>query len=537
MAGHTLSATSTEVIHQVIDQVLQVVPAQTSSIGEPSPESSILLSRKDNRRSLSLPIKKSVHFEADTHQDASCSKDAFCGQDVGFGGSPRGTEDLLQQDGHDLAVGVAEEKPEQEAPKAPAMASAEAPGDASLAGGKMGNDQASQSTPSWNGALGGAGSQREGRRPLSPLGENTVMADSLDIEVRLLTVEAMAKDYFEGIPLKASKFNRDLVDFASTSQAFSAAPPPAEKHPAVDAGLGRHAETLGKRKSKSAHSTEDADEPPGRPGQHGPCADRGPEEAAADKAPEAHGKAKHKSPRGPHDEDNGAAEEGPQGQGRGRDPSDPPSPSVSLETLASASEESLGVRPSPPASKTCVVPHDLFYYPHYEVPLATVLETYTEGTEDLRDEEPAGDLCEPGPREPASGGPEASRSSCSFSGPGRALPGAAAPEDHQQREAAGSTPGDSHQVRDSCPHGELGFLPPTAGSRKLPSQEPRGAPLRRRSLTLGKGRAGPPRAIAPDTGHPGASWASPGPGPAHRVPGGPHKATFEGPAQWPQSSL
>lgn len=506
LAGHTLSATSAEVIHQVIDQVLQGVPAQASSISEPSPESSILLSRKDNRRSLSLPIKKWVHFEADTHQDASCSKDAFRGQDGGFEGSPRGTEDLLQQDGHHLAVGVAEEKPEQEAPQDPAVASAEAPGDASLAGGKMGNGQTAQRAPSWNGALAGAGSQGEGRHPLSSLGENAATADSLDIEVRLLTVEPPAgDDRFEGIPPKASQFNRDLVDLASTSQAFGAAPPPAEKRPAADAVPGRQAETLGKRKSKSARWTQDASD------QHGPREDGGPGEAPADETLQVHGKAKCKSPRGPRGEDDDAAGEGPQGPGCGRDPADPPSSSVSLETLASGSEESLGVRPSPPASKTCVVPHDLFYYPHYEVALATVLEASAEGTEDPRDEGPAGRPREPGPREPAGGGPEASRSSCSLLGPGRALPGAASSEDQQRREAAGSPPGDSQQVGDSRPPGELG----------VPGRHPETYCSGGGHSRLGKGRAGrpepslltldalalrgPPPAPAPPTGLPGGA--------------------------------
>nr|AAH14554.1 CLMN protein [Homo sapiens] len=39
------------------------------------------------------------------------------------------------------------------------------------------------------------------------------MADSFQIKVNLMTVEALEEgDYFEAIPLKASKFNSDLID-------------------------------------------------------------------------------------------------------------------------------------------------------------------------------------------------------------------------------------------------------------------------------------------------------------------------------------
>ncbi|XP_074183079.1 calmin isoform X2 [Rhinolophus sinicus] len=487
VASRTLSDTSTEVIHQIIDQVLQEVPGKASHISEPSPESSIL-SRKDNRKSISLPIKKTVHFEADSYRDASCSKDTFYGQDLGFEGSPRGTKELLKQDGHIVAVEVAEEKPTQEAPKIPEVASDEALSDVSLADGKIDNSQTAQSSPSWNGAVERAAShgsqQQPASSPLSRLGEDTVKADTLEIKVKLLTAEAMdEEDYFEGIPLKASKFNSDLVDFASTSQAFTEVPSSPEKKPAEDVVLEEHAEKLGKKKGKSAHQKEDSDEPPGKPGTHEPHQDPedddqgcclSPEEAPVGKKTEVYEKAKRKSPHRRHGEEKGEAE-GSQGLGGGW-PSDLPSSSVSLETLGSHSDEGLDFKPSPPLSKISVIPHDLFYYPHYEVPLAAVLEAYAEGTDDLKNEEmdfegAEGYLCEPAPREEEEEEAEASHSSCSFSGLGtdlsqasvqepcldRGAEGAkpasepappASQEDQQQREAEDSAPGENPQPQE-----------------------------------------------------------------------------------------
>lgn len=484
VSSHELSDSSTEVIHQVIDQVLQGVSGKTSSISEPSPEYSILSSRKDSRRSNSLPIKKTVHFESDTYKDASCSKDPFYSPDFGFEGSPRQTKELSKQDEHDLAVTIAEEKPKEEALKILEVASDEALGDVSVADGKINNSQTSQSSPSWDGTLERAASQGEESHPLSPLGEDTVMAESLEIKVKLLTVQVMDKeDYFECIPLKASKLSSDLVDFASTSQAFNELSSPPKKKPAEDEVVEEHAEKLGKRRSKSTHKNEEPDEPPAAPGSHGPSTgleqeDQGYslalEDAPADKKPEVYEKAKRKSLRHPAGEEEAEAES-PQGLGREL-PSSPPSSSVSLETLRSHSEEGLDFRPSPPLSKISVIPHDLFYYPHYEVPLAAVLEAYAEGSEDLKNEEldfeePEGYLCDRGPGEGEEEA-EASQSSCSFSGPSKNLPQAtvhelyldegaegaqpasepaapAAQEDPQQREAEDSVPGESHQSQES----------------------------------------------------------------------------------------
>ncbi|XP_066200489.1 calmin isoform X2 [Saccopteryx leptura] len=544
IASHALSDTSDGAVHQPVDQGLQGVPGKTSSISEPSSESPVL-PRKDNRGSLSLPIKKTVHFEADTYKDASCSQDAFHSPDFGskdafhspdfgsqdafhspdfgskdafhspdFGseGSPGGAKELLQQDG-DLSE-VAEAKPEQDVPRVSAAPSDETPGDVPLGDSVSGR---CQSSPSWNGAWEPAASQGEEGQPQPPFGEDTVMAESLEIKVQLHTVEAMDEEgFFEGIPLKASKFNSNLFSFASTSQAFGEEPGPPENKPAEEEGLEEHGEELGGRRSQAACGQEGSDQPlgqtgrrdpradpgqeepgrhdpradpgqeePGRhdpradpgqeePGRHGPRADPGqeeqdrvsaPEEAPVDKKPEVYEKAKRKSPRRQDGEEEG--DDGPRELGREL-PSDPPSSRASLETLGSRSEDRLDFRPSPPLSKVSVIPHDLFYYPHYEVPLAAVLEAFAEGLEDFKSEEmdfedPEDYLYGMGPREEAEEDkpeePGASKSSYSFSVPGEDLPQFTTQEAEPDRGAEGARPatppptqGDQQQeAEDSAP--------------------------------------------------------------------------------------
>ncbi|XP_054423043.1 calmin isoform X2 [Pteronotus mesoamericanus] len=448
VSSQALSDTATEVIHQVIDQVLQDIPSKASSNGEPSAESSIL-SRKDNRDPSSLPIKKTVHFEADTYHDASCSKDTFHSQDFVFEGSPRGTKALSKQDGYVLEV--AEDKLKPDVPKILEVASDEALGEVSLVDSKISDSQTSQSSPSWNGASERAASPGEGSRPHSPCGEDTVVAESLEIKVELQTAEAMDKDdYFEGIPLKASKFNSDLADFASTSQAFDEEPSRPEKTPGEGEAAEELAETLGRRRSKPAQEQEGSDGPPGKPGKQDPHKGPGqedqdyfvaPEVAPVDKKPEVHEKAKFKSSHRRRGEEEGEAE-GPLELGREL-PTNPPSSRISLDTLGSHSDEGLDFKPSPPLSKISVIPHDLFYYPHYEVPLAAVLEAYAEGIEDLKSEEmdleePEDYLYDLGPREEEE--PEALESSCSFSGQGKDHPPSALQEPDLDRGAQGAKP-------------------------------------------------------------------------------------------------
>ncbi|XP_036698057.1 calmin isoform X1 [Balaenoptera musculus] len=471
-----LADSSSEFMHQIVDQVLQGTPGKINSTSELAPESSILSSTKDNQRSNSLPIKKTVHFEADTYKDASCSRDPFYSPDLRFEGSPRETKESSRQDGQVLAAEVAEETLTQEAPEILEAASSEAPSDVSLVDGKVSHPPTSQTSPSWNGASERAASPGEEGRSPSSLGEDTIVADSMEIKVKLLTVEAMDKeDSFEGIPLKASKFNSDLVDFPSTSQAFHEVPSPHEKTPAEEEVSEDRAEKLGKRRGKSAHRKTGLDEPPVKPNQQEPHKDPGPEdqgyslapeEAPVDKKPEVYEKAKHKSPRRRRDEEEGEAE-GPRGLG-GELPSNPPSSSVSLETLHSPSEESLDFKPSPPLSRISIIPHDFFYYPHYEIPLAAVLEAYAEGVEDLKNEEvdleePEGYLPDLGAREEEAEEAEASQSSCSFRWLGKDHPQASIAEDarpaseptppspqedHQPREAAESVPMQGHQSQE-----------------------------------------------------------------------------------------
>ncbi|XP_051052508.1 calmin [Phodopus roborovskii] len=470
--SNKLLDSATEFMHQIIDQVLQGSPGKTGPTIEPAPESSILSTRKDGRRSSSLPIKKSVHFEADLHKDASCSKDPFYSSDFRFEGSPKVAKELSKQDGHVSLVEVAKEKKtEQEARPVLESASDKVPGDIVGVDGMPYHDQPPQDPSFCNGTV-------ESPSP----GDHTIMANSTELKVQLLTVKPMDKeDYFESIPLKASKFNRDLADFASTSQAFGEDPSTHEKTPGGEEGFEHHGEKLGKRKSKSPHTETEAPKSPEEPDSHepppkGPKQDQEhplpPEEAPADKKPEVYEKAKRKSTR--HRSEEEGEVEGLSGIG-GEMPSNPPSTSVSLETLRSHSEEGLDFKPSPPLSKISVIPHDLFYYPHYEVPLAAVLEAYAEGGEDLRSEDVEVGEPEEGYLQDSREQEEAhsSQSSCSFSlpvdnghssvgdqvshvdgnseGPTTASGPGSPPshEDHQQRESKENGPVEIQQPQES----------------------------------------------------------------------------------------
>ncbi|XP_051006924.1 calmin isoform X2 [Acomys russatus] len=429
--SHRLSDSSTEFMHQIIDQVLQDCPGKTGSTNEPSPESSILSTRKDGRRSNSLPIKKTVHFEADLHKDASCSKDSFYSSDFHFEENARVAKELTKQDGHVSLVEVAKEKkPEQEARLVLEAASDKVPAHIVGVDSMVHDAQPPQDSSFCNGSVESPASQAETSPSSASPGDHTILANSTELKVQLLTAEPMGKDdYFEGTPLKASKFNRDLADFASTSQAFAKGPSPHEKTPGEEEGLENHAETLGKRKSKSPHAETESPDSEVEPDKLEPAPtdpeqeDRGPalppEETPVDKKPEVYEKAKRKSSRH-HSEEEGETEGGLSMVG-GEVPSNPPSTSVSLETLRSHSEEGLDFKPSPPLSKISVIPHDLFYYPHYEVPLAAVLEAYVEGGEDLKSEDvdlegPEGSYL-PDSREEEEEEAHSSQSSCSFSSP------------------------------------------------------------------------------------------------------------------------
>ncbi|CAK6431768.1 unnamed protein product [Pipistrellus nathusii] len=426
---------------------------------QPPPESSIL-SRRDNQRSSSLPARKTVHFETDLYKDASCSKDPARSPDLGFEGGPRGAKDSWwKQDGR-LPEEMAEEEARQGALRALEVVS-------------LLDSEARPAPAARSAAPGAPGKEGE---------EMAAAILSEIIEVRLRDVRAAdEEDDFEGIPLKASKFNSDLVDFASTSQAFGEDPPTPEDGPAEAAAEGageqapgeqapeEQAEKPGKRRSKSPHgmAAPDDEDPPGTPAQEAPGQEPAPGEEPAGRKPEVYEKAKCKSPRPPcgeeeEEEGEGDAEAPPDPDGDS--PSHPPSSRVSLETLGSHSEEGLDFKRSPPLSKVSVIPHELFYYPHYEVPLAAVLEAYAEGPEDFRAEDtdfgdPEDYLSDLEQREDEDD-LEASESSGSFGGLGEDSPtqepdrDRGAPEDRQQREAKACAPAESRQ--DSPNPGHVG---------------------------------------------------------------------------------
>nr|KAF6273015.1 calmin [Pipistrellus kuhlii] len=454
------------------------------SLMEPPPPESSILSRRDNQRSSSLPAKKTVHFQTDLYKDASCSKDPARSPDFGFEGGPLGAKDSWWKQDGSLPEEMAEEKARQSALRALEVVS---PPDSEV-----------RPAPTAQSAAPGT---RASGRPARPGKEGEEMAAAIlseIIEVRLQGVQAAdEEDDFEGIPLKASKFNSDLVDFASTSQAFGEDPPTPEDGPAEaeaeaegerapeeqapeEQAPEEQAEKPGKRRSKSPHgmAAPDDEDPRGTPEQEAPGQEPAPGEQPAGRKPEVYEKAKRKSPRPPHgeEEEEEDAEDPPDPDGDL--PSNPPSSRVSLETLGSHSEEGLDFKRSPPLSKVSVIPHDLFYYPHYEVPLAAVLEAYAEGPEDFKAEDtdfedPEDYLSDLEQREDEDD-LEASESSGSFGGLGedspiqepdrdRGAPGAKpasgpapapAPEDRQQREAKACAPAESRQ--DSPNPGHVG---------------------------------------------------------------------------------
>lgn len=337
--------------------------SSSSSNNEPLLESSILSCRKESRRSSSLPIKKTVHFE-----DTSYSKDTS----FSFEGSPWGrAKGLSWQDTHNLAAGMSERKPKPEvtfnmtSKEVTSVADMDRP------------TRASSPPPMTSKEMTSVAGMHRPTRALSPppcpsvasppsspvpAQSNVVLAPSLELKVQLLTTQALEEeDGFEGIPLKASRFNSDLVDYACTSQVLG-------EEPAVEEAA---AEKPGKKVSKSARESPEPEEPTEPP-------------LEASK-PEVYEKAKRKSPgrRRRSIEDGSSTPEEPQGEFLANISSH----STSLETLDSRSQEGLDLRRSPPLSKISVIPHDLFYYPHYEVPLSAVLEAFAEGSEDVKNEE------------------------------------------------------------------------------------------------------------------------------------------------------
>ncbi|KAM6202686.1 calmin [Rhynchocyon petersi] len=422
--------TPPELMHHIADQVLQGVPSKGSDLGEPSPETSILSCRKEGRRSNSLPIKKTVHFESDLYKAASCSKDSVYGQQLPLEGNSQGSKERSKQDGRATAGELDERKQaNQEVPEAPAEGPDKTPDGLHL----VSDSPLPPSPLASNGPL---------ESPLSPVGEslseNTAVATSSEIKVKLLTIDAVdEEDYFEAIPLKASKFNSDLVAFASTSHAFSEVSSVHDDKVAKQDLPEGHAEKLGKRRVKSAHKEEDTAQSSRGPGEDVKGSSLAPEETAVDRKPQVHEKAKHKSVRHDGDEEENGFQEDD-----GDLPFDPPSSSVSLETLGSHSEEGLDLKPSPPLSKVSIIPHDLFYYPHYQVSLEAVLEAYTEGPEELRNEDgglegPGGYLGNLDSWEDEAENPP---SSCSFSMTSKDLPGTSDQVPYSISGAVGTPP-------------------------------------------------------------------------------------------------
>ncbi|XP_054989457.1 calmin [Sorex araneus] len=457
-----------EIVDRVLCQVLSGVAGKDSSSGgssssEPLPEPSILSCRKENRRSSSLPIKKTVHFEADFYKDSSCSQDSLYSQSLSFQGSPPEARKPCPGWPPDTAPGLAarlaEEEEEERRPKPEVASDDVIPRDGSPVAAVDRLAQGSPSPPPWNGTA--SPGEESGSR--SPARDSPVLAATLELKVPLLTTQALAdEDGFEGIPLKASSFNSDLVDYACTSQqAFGDESAPLqqgrgakeeeedeeeeeeeeEREEEEDEEEEEPVEKPGKRIFKSAHKTPDPEEP-------------------APEAPKAevYEKAKCKSAgRWRHSLEDGSP----------REPG-PPSGSASLETLQSRSQDGLDLKRSPPLSKISVIPHDLFYYPHYEVPLSAVLEAYAEGAEDVRNEE------EEEQEEEEEGGLEALEARVQ----GRGVQDEDRTPDSDREPSLEGESDDDDDDDDDAPAPELAPpTPPTPPAAQPPSQAPESTPV------------------------------------------------------------
>ncbi|XP_023575454.1 calmin isoform X2 [Octodon degus] len=460
MPSSTLSDSSAEFVHQIIDQVLQGGPGTTSSTSEPASEFFMLTTRRDSRRPSLPPTKKTVHFEDVTDKDTSGRQEPFHSPAFHFEGSPRPARELLRQGGRASVEDDAEEgEPEEAASPIPEPASSEVPG----ARGAASHAQPPEDSSSFSGALEGPGGCGAERPSVLPLGISTVLASTTEVKVKLQTAEPLGtKGCPEGAPSRAVTVTGDMVDFASTSQGLSELPPPGKK----TAGAEKAA-AASENCAQESQVGCDRHGPPAGATQEPPSYSSSPKEIPRDRKPETpvHEKAKRKSPRRHSEEEEEA--DSPLGLGEESEELSSSSlrASISLETLTSHSQEGLDFKPSPPLSKISVIPHDLFYFPHYEVPLSAVLEAYAEGTEDGRDRDYLPDL-DPGEQDT-----EGSWSSCSISAPGKGLSsassqvlppsghtteatlasGAAPPglyEDPQPRESRDSEAMESHQPQE-----------------------------------------------------------------------------------------
>ncbi|XP_036604152.1 calmin [Trichosurus vulpecula] len=377
----------------VVEQVFPGGLNKSNDINESLSEPSILLPKKAGHRPDSLPIKKTVHFESDISRDASCSKDIPVKGDLGKINEP------LKQDGSVSSSGVSNKiKPKEGCMKTLGSALNKVLDDYPLTHKKNSGFSTSEILP------GTAGKDVEANKG------HDISPRSLEVRGQKLiqeTADEVAK--FEERTSKDLKQSTETKGLTALSQTLhDQNSSPGEKNAAHGRVSEANVEHLAKKASKCHRKMKDStvdksetdlhssDVPGIDPSDHS-------HPASPDKDIYSYiwhlqeknlaaeidlcEKAKQKSVHRDHEENSSLDDQLESQDDVDDEISTPLSSSVSLETLGSQSEDSLDFKLSPPSSKVSVIPHDLFYYPHYDVPLSAVLEAYVETSHGSQNEE------------------------------------------------------------------------------------------------------------------------------------------------------
>ncbi|XP_044520517.1 calmin isoform X2 [Gracilinanus agilis] len=367
----------------------QVFPGgfnKPNDINESLSEPSILISKKADHRPDSLPVKKSVHFESDVSKDASCSKD------INFKGDSEMINETLAQDDSVSSSGVCNKiKFKEGRMKSLGSALNKILDDYPLTHKKNGGFSTSNILPG------------DAEEDVEANEGNDASPHSSEVRDGKVIQKALSKaSGFEETASKATTHSPEMKD--QTLHDKNSAPVE-KKNDARNGVSEAKVKQLTKKASKCHHKMKDS------------TADKSDTDLRSSEVPtidssdsslvapdediynyvlhlqEDHlvteldvcEKTKQQSVN-KDQEENAPPDHHLEIQEDVDDEFSTPLSSVSLETLGSQSEDSLDLKLSPPSSKVSVIPHDLFYYPHYDVPLSAVLEAYVEASHGSQNE-------------------------------------------------------------------------------------------------------------------------------------------------------
>ncbi|XP_072486424.1 calmin isoform X2 [Notamacropus eugenii] len=365
-----------------------------SDISESLSEQSILLPKKAGHRPDTLPIKKTVHFESDISKDASCSKDIPVKGNLGKINEP------LKQDNSVSSSSVSNKmKAKEGCMKTLGSALNKILDDYPLTHKKNSGFSASEVLPGTT----------EAKNVEANKGHD-INPHSLEVRGQKLiqeTIDEIAK--FEERTMESLKQGTEMKGLTGLGQTLhDKNSSPGEKNASHSIVSEANMEQLAKKASKCRRKMKDStadrsdtdlyssDVPVIDPSDHSfpasPDKDLNSyiwhlQEKNLAAETDLCEKAKQKSVHYDHEENSPPEDQLETQDDVDDDISTPLSSSISLETLGSQSEDSLDFKLSPPSSKISVIPHDLFYYPHYDVPLSAVLEAYVEPSHGSQNEE------------------------------------------------------------------------------------------------------------------------------------------------------